>query len=32
MTHKEIDELRIGDTIEVKIPEKKWSWLHKRLL
>ena len=27
MTYKEIDELRIGDTIEVKIPEKKWSWL-----
>lgn len=27
MTNKEIDELRIGDTIEIKIPEKKWSWL-----
>ena len=27
MTYKEIDELRIGDTIEIKIPEKKWSWL-----
>ena len=27
MTNKEIDELRIGDTIEIKITEKKWSWL-----